>query len=332
MNEIELKFGGQAQRASSGEVDFSRMAAAVWQRRWIVVAFGLAALFAAAIYLRVATYTYTVSLKVAPAQGGGETTGSRLGGLASLAGISLPKDQGVSPFQLYLENIQSREIADDIASRPELLKQMFPASWNDEAGRWEEPQSTLGVVARPIKRLLGVPIYPWTKPNGGDVQEYISTKVQVVESSKKAIVTLRMQDRDPQFAMAFLRALHRDNDERLRRRTLMRTSRYIEYLSAQLRTVSIAEHREALAATLSEQEKQRMLASSRAPFAAEPIGEPTASTRPTSPRPVVVLTMSLLAGLLLGVLAAVLLQFVDRTRRALRAESAADDEPRESQA
>ena len=75
-------------------------------------------------------------------------------------------------------------------------------------------------------------------------------------------------------------------------------------LSAQLGKVTIAEHREALAQTLSEQEKQRMAASSSAPYAAEPFGNATASPRPTSPRPILVLAASLMAGLLLGTLAA----------------------------
>jgi len=68
--------------------------------------------------------------------------------------------------------------------------------------------------------------------------------------------------------------------------------------------VTLAEHRVALAAALSEQEKTRMLAQSSAPFAAEPPSTASTLLRPTSPRPLVFLIVAVVLEFGLGILAA----------------------------
>jgi uncharacterized protein involved in exopolysaccharide biosynthesis len=100
---------------------------------------------------------------------------------------------------------------------------------------------------------------------------------------------------------------------------LRRADNSIAYLSEKLKTVSVAEQRVALTATLSDQEKMRMMASSDAPYAADPIGPPTASFKPTSPLPTVVIVGSFVIGTLIGIVAAMLSDARKRRRRAVQA-------------
>jgi hypothetical protein len=55
-----------------------------------------------------------------------------------------------------------------------------------------------------------------------------------------------------------------------------------------------------LTQSLSDQETQIMMGSSDTDFAAQPLGPPESSTRPTSPVPVLVLLLGLFVGLVIG--------------------------------
>ncbi len=303
------------ERPAAPEIDLAAVMATLWSRRGVILACVVASFAVAVLYLHIATYKYTIDLKITPAQGGGnESAGSRLGGLASLAGISLPKDQSVSPFQLYLESIQSEEVAARIAENPAIMRGMFATSWDAQKGRWREPQSALAPIKRAVKQTLGIPIYKWRAPGARDVLDYLQLNLTVVENPKKPVVVLRMQHPDPAFAVAVLNTLNRAANERVRERALVRSTANIAYLAQQLARVTLAEHREALAGALSDQEKQRMMANSGAPFAAEPVGEAVASSKPTKPQPVIVLVMSLFVGGLIGVAAAFALRRTGRSK------------------
>lgn len=93
-------------------------------------------------------------------------------------------------------------------------------------------------------------------------------------------------------------------DNSIRRRARDRASQYITYLSGQLQTARLVEHRSAIAQTLAEQERNRMMASSTLAYAAEPLDQVVTSLRPTEPRPALVLAIYLLVGTAIGIVAA----------------------------
>src|SRR3546814_18293921 len=94
--------------------------------------------------------------------------------------------------------------------------------------------------------------------------------------------------------------LHEAADWDVRQQTLLRTSAYIRYLSNKLTTVTVAEHRLALVATLSDQERLRMAAASNVPYAAEPFGPAYGSIYVTTPQPMQVIFIFVATSLILG--------------------------------
>jgi uncharacterized protein involved in exopolysaccharide biosynthesis len=86
----------------------------------------------------------------------------------------------------------------------------------------------------------------------------------------------------------------------LRRITLERASKYASYLEGKLAMVQVTEFRQVLLQSLSEQETLVMMSSSATPFAAQPLGSPVSSLRPTEPKPIIVLILGGLIGMLLG--------------------------------
>jgi hypothetical protein len=274
-------------------------------RLWLVAAVGAVFLVGAILYLRSADYTYSTELRIAPAPSATRESSS-LGALTSLATLtgatleSIP----VTPFRLYVEGVYTREVAARLARDPALMHQVFADEWDAGARQWREPSRPGQALRAGLFQMLGVPTARWTPPDSARLQGWIAAHVTLNQTPKTPIVTLGLAATDRDFGKAFLLRLHGTVDAWLRERTLERTRNNIAYLNQRLPTVTLADHRQALFVTLSDQQQREMTARNPAAFAAETFGNPTASPRPTSPRQLPILGIALVLGLITGAIAA----------------------------
>jgi len=294
-------------KRSEHEIELADVFVALWRGRAVVVGCIIIAVLCAITYLNLATYRYTAELTVTPANSSANdmAAGSglgQLGNVAALAGFNIPNAETISPFQLYVEGLLLRETAERLSTNQEMMKVIFVSELDESTGLWQEPErGILGRLTNSFYSLFGIPVYDWQPPNGARLHDYIKESVVATQSPGSAIVTISFKHVDPNFAVNFLTALDQTVDMSLRQRSLSRSSLYITYLSELLVTVRVAEHREAITAVLSEQERVRMMANSAAPFAAEVFDRPAASLVPTNPVPFIILVVSVLAGTTMGV-------------------------------
>ena len=279
---------------------------ALWRQKQIIIGITLAALFLAIIYLHLARPTYTVVLQVTPVGGSRSGLSERVSSLAGLAGINLPGDQSMLTFSLYQQGLTSRDTAAALLTDDRLMHRMFPAEWNAVTKQWQAPTSPLDAIRGPVKALLAVKEVPWSPPDAARVQAVLARSVFISKTRESPIVTISTQQFDPDYGRDLLAAVSAASDNLLRAKTLRRSSSYISYLNDRLRTTTVDEYREALLASIAEQEKQRMAASSDLPFAADPAGAPTASPRPTKPMPLSVIALGMIGGLFAGMVVALL--------------------------
>jgi hypothetical protein len=290
------------------DIDLNQLVQRLWLRRRLVFASILGPVFLAIVYLHLAVYTYTATLMVSPvlssSSNGISSIAGKLGGLASIAGIGMGNDEGTQAFMLYQEGLYSRDVAEQLAKNPEIMHTVYGTQWDAAAKQWIRPPSLMLSLIAIAKDVFGVPNRPWQPPNGALLQEYVVKTVELNTDPQKPVVTIAYHDENPQFAVKFLRELDRAVDNKLRANALVRANQYSSYLSDQLNKVTNTDIREALMTTLTDQEKAKMMASVTVPYAAQPFGLPSASRRPTSPRPFLVLLGAVFAGGLFGVLAA----------------------------
>ena len=285
------------------EIDISKIIIAIWKNKVILLLSILLFLLLSILYLHRTTYEYTAEIKIYPVQSsGGGGVGKQLGGLASLAGVNLPSDKQGSSFELYSEEIYSREIADMLSSDTTLMTIIYRNEWDAKKSQWKKPESPLSSLIAAVKTALGVPVLKWQAPNGVRLQEYIKANVGLEEKLKKSTVTINFRHPDPLFAVQFLNTLYKSTDDRLRQRASERSTKYISYLNKKLESVTVAEYRAALVAILSDQEKLNMIASSDVPYAAESLGSAVASLKPTKPQPRLVLMAGIFVGFMVGIL------------------------------
>lgn len=277
-------------------------AATLRARRWWIIATALFSLIAGVAYLRTATYTYSATLRVAPAPGSNREA-SNLGALSTLATLtgatleSIP----VTPFRLYLEGIYTRQIAAGLARDPAVMHHVFADEWDAAAGAWREPTGLGHSLEKLAARIAGQGDRGWSPPDAARLQQWINSNVAIDQTAKTPVVTLSINDADRNFAGAILARLHHDADGWVRARSLDRTRANIAYLGRRLPDVTQADHREAIFATLSDQQQRTMTASNPAAFAAEPFGGAVVSAQPTAPRQLPVLVLALMFGIAAGI-------------------------------
>ncbi len=277
---------------------------------WILLA-ALIGLGAALAYLNLATTRYTTSLRITPAissQTGLSSTLSRLGGLASLAGVSVRQGaEGASPFDLYLDRLTSRELAQQLTGDQRIMQTAFAKQWDPSTRTFRDRPGPL----RPIRNLLyavaGQPVPAWTPPGAEELQKYLLKTIGVAPPGPKdpPISSLIVQTPDPAFGVYLLETVHRQADADVRAASLQRAQQYADHLSRKLATTEVAEHRRTLSEALLEQERAVMMATSAGPFAALPLEPASGPTRPTSPKPVMAIVLGLFLGALIGVFAVV---------------------------
>jgi uncharacterized protein involved in exopolysaccharide biosynthesis len=280
---------------------FSNLLLVVWDRRiWVTVA-AVVSLILTALYLHFVTFRYTAKYEVIPAQEKSSINGEGLAGIGRLAGLKIGEDEAVSPFELYLRSLRSEETAQALSQDSKIMQTLFLAQWDDATHGWKKPESMLS-WAKPIKSILGLPSYAWSPPNALDLQNYIQRHVSIEEDPDLSIAAISTTNQDPEFARYFLQHLHMEADKFLKDRALKKAKIYIDYLQEQLNQTNLAELRLALSQELGTQVKMRMLASSDAAFAAEPVGNVSVTKYPTNPNAL----LTLVLGTILGPLAIIL--------------------------
>ena len=276
------------------------------RRNWLYPVTGLTiGAVAALLYLNFATYEYAASYRVTPVRSDGPGLSSSLSSLAAVAGVSVGRGDVAKPFTLYLNLLKSRDVAAVLAKDRTLMRGAFKSSWDERNRQWRQPPSKARWLKHLVMGLAGAPIPAWTPPDAARLQLYLQDNVNVSDDQRNAIATISMTSEDAKFAIALLSALDKQADKLVRNRALARAEAAITYLKATLPTVTLAEHREALAESLGEQERVKMMSMTTSAFAAEPLGAVIASAEPVTPNPFLTIAALGGLGLLVGMLVAI---------------------------
>lgn len=262
--------------------------------------------------------SYTIRMQVVAAESG-QTAPTDLGAGAALLGQFTGNAGGQqSNFELYLAGLQSYETARLLAQRPNIMHVMFASEWSERDKAWRQPASLSGKISGAIQRLFGIYVAPWQPPDAIRVEEYLQAGVGISRNILSPVVTITVQSGNQKFGVDLLNALHDDVDGNLRHRALDRVSGYVNYLNGLIGNATVVEYRQALAETIVQQEKMRMVAASGAPYAADLFTRPTSLRIPTWPNGRSLLFISILIGILLALAEAVLYDRVSVYRSFIR--------------
>jgi uncharacterized protein involved in exopolysaccharide biosynthesis len=266
----------------SDQLSVSELVHALWEGRWIVLALTAFFTLSASVAAFSMSKRYTAVAVVAPAERSSQSglggLAARFGGLASLAGISLPADESASEA---IATLESDGLTIDFIQSNSLLPIIFSSDWDSVNSRWATQ----------------------TPPTLWGANQLFKSKVRsVVQDAKSGLIYVSATWNDPKVAEKWANEFVQSTNSYLRGRAIEQSARNIEYLKKELESTSALELRAAIYSLMESEIQKGMLARGNDEFALRVLDNAIAPEKPSFPRPSVWIPVGFVGGLFLSML------------------------------
>lgn len=242
------------------EIDLLELIKVLWDEKIRIVAITAVAAFISVIYALTQPNIYHADALLAPAgdEGGGGMSrlAGQFGGLASLAGVSLP-DDGVNKSELGLEVLKSRKFVREFVDRHKITPQLMAVDYWDPENR---------------KLVLDTDVYDeksktWLSkdgpPTSQEVFEAFLGNLILEEYPASEFVRLGFKHKSPDIAAKWTGLIVKDLNDALRRQDISEAESSIAYLRKQIETSPLTELRNLFFDLIQSQTETMMLANVR---------------------------------------------------------------------
>lgn len=298
---VEQGEGGESSLSQS--LSLGDLQRALWRSRGFILAAMFACEMLAVLHLMIVETRYPTEMMLVPQQNADAQGANVSNGLSSAANLlGLRTSLVNSDFEKFRVLYISSQTAAAIDSRFHLLQRNFPG-WNEWEQRWEMPPLTpLNAPQRLVRWIFGRPV--WRAPDAGDLASALSDQITITKRDTDPFLVVSALSRDPRFTESLMLALAGAANDILRARAQQQAVTQIRYLSNQLQTVSISEHRQVLTTLLLGQEQNLMLSRSNIPYAAQVLVPPVTRYNEAKPGVTLTLAVGLVVGFLIGIFTA----------------------------
>jgi LPS O-antigen subunit length determinant protein (WzzB/FepE family) len=240
------------------EVSILKLFKILWLNRLIILFITLVFSVSGIVYSYSLPIKYKSQTLMIPIEQSSRPTTSGLGGLASLAGVSIKDDS--SSAAIALQVLKSRKFTKDfIASRGILEQMMGTKGWDRDSDtliyNFDIYDSKNGLW----KRQVSPPRTP--KPNSQEAYKYWTQEVfSVSEDRKTGWVNLSIEFYSPNIAQQWLEWLVEDLNNHMRDDVLNQADRAIQYLDNEISKTSSADLQNLFYALIKDNTEKKMLA------------------------------------------------------------------------
>ena len=284
------------------EINAAELFLFFWRAKYLIIFFIITSIALASLSLRKKNYQYNVSMIVAQIETEEPVSrfqSSSIGGLASLAGISLPSGS-VTNYKKFIVLLHSEEIASQILTNKKLVQELFGSEWDKNAEIYRSPgKSKLGKIKSYIKNLLtGKGERSYESPNPARLAKLMREIIKIKLDKKTGLLTISSETGNPELFKELMLSLIMVTDQAFKKNYIKNGSNSLKFYQKKISKARSKEHREILARLIAKEEQKQMLISSEQPFVAEILSGPTTSLDPTSPNIRQTLTFYLIFGIL----------------------------------
>ena len=284
------------------ETDLKEFFCILWRSKVLIITLGFLFFSFASFYLQNAERKYTVEYNLKPVTENDKNSSlAGLGGLASFAGVQLPSSSS-NDFKIFKELITSVEVSDIVFENKELIRNIYKNEWNASLNKYSEPsKNKILTLISNIKRLVtGNNHFNYIPPNARRLAIFIAKNFQITENKDTGFVNIKSETSKPDILLSLIVEATEASDKIMRQRYVEFSIEPLAFYKEKLRTARSREHRESLAELISAEEQKLMFASQGDYFVAEPYLNPKISLYPTSPKPLIILVLSIILGLFTG--------------------------------
>jgi len=285
------------------EIDLRELFAVLWAGRIKIVA--ITAIFAIVSVIYALSipnqYKATALLSSADSSGGGLSGAlGQLGGLASLAGVSLGGGES-SEGQIAQEIMQSWSFIEGFVEDNNLAVGVYAADGWDKSSN--ELQINSGLYDASKSQWLVEPPSSWS------LFKTFSGILSVSEDKKSGLVSVSIEYYSPLIAKQWLDLYVAAINEHMQKREMAKVTRNIEYLQAQIKKTNIAEMQEVFYTIIEEQIKSKMLAEASPEYAFVAVSPSMVPEEKSQPKRALMCILGTLLGGMLSVLLVLVLHY-----------------------
>jgi LPS O-antigen subunit length determinant protein (WzzB/FepE family) len=291
------------------EIDLRELFGVLWAGRIKIIAITAVFAIASVIYALSIPNQYKATVLLSPAQsssGGGLAAAlGDLGGLASLAGVSLG-GAGGSEGQLAQEIMQSWSFVEGFIDDNNLAVGVYAAAGWDRSSNEIELNSGLYDVSKSQWLIENSRTGELGPPNSWTLFQAFSEMLSVSVVKTSGLVEVSIEYYSPHLAKQWLDLYVAAINAHMQQREMARVTRNIEYLQIQIKKTSIAEMQEVFYTIIEEQIKNKMLAEASPEFAFDAVSPsmvPEVKSQPK--RALICILGTLLGGMLSALVVAV---------------------------
>lgn len=302
------------------EIDLAELWAALYKRKIMILglAAGLAVLVA--IYSLTLPNQYKASALLAPASGdgGGGGLASQYGGLASLAGISLPKGS-TSTAQTAMAVMQTRKFLSEFIAENQLKQQLYFKQWDAEKSEWIESSSfsLMGTIKSWVStsNQKSEPLYEGQEilapgePSMWDAVKTFSEMLSISEGKDNGMITITIEWLDPVQARDWVIAIVNRVNTQMRLQQIEDSNKTIEYLQEQLQKTQLVEIKTVAYKLIEQNLKDMTLANTQQNFVFKVIDPAVVPEEKSAPKRSLMVAVALVLGGMLGIFIALILNW-----------------------
>ena len=293
------------------EIDLRELFGVLWGNKIKII--GITAVFSvvSVIYALSVPNQYKASALLAPAQqqsGGLSGALGQLGGLASLAGVSIGGGES-SEAQVAQEIMKSWSFIEGFIADNDLAVEVYAAEgWSRESNQLKFDNDVYAVKTKTwlvendnIGRL--------GPPTSWQLFEKFSEMLAVSEDKKSGLISISIEYYSPQIAKQWLDLYISSINKHMQARQVVKVSNNIEYLEAQIEKTSITEMQEVFYTIIEEQIKSQMLAEASPDYAFVAVSPSMVPEEKSQPKRALICILGTLLGGILSVLTVLVLHF-----------------------
>lgn len=279
----------------SDEIDLRELFTVLWQGKWWI--FGITFLFAVAgvLYAKSLPNMYKSEGIYAPAQKQGDGgLGGQLGGLASLAGVSLGGGES-NDIDQAMALITSWPFLEGVINKHDLKSMIMGVKgWNRESGEliWDEE-----VYDPEAKKWLREPSKGKTaEPSSYEVYAKFSKMLTASYDKKVGMLNISVEYYSPAVAQQWVGLVVDEINQAFRTRDMAESKKNIDYLERKISETSIAEMQAVFYGMIETQMKTLMLAEVDEQYLVKRVVEPKVAEIKSKPKRILVLAFACITG------------------------------------
>jgi len=296
------------------EIDLAELWRAIWAGKFIIIIISMIFAVASVFFALSKPNIYKASAILAPASddagGGLGAMAGQLGGLASMAGISLGGGGGVDKTALALEIIKSRSFVENFITKHDLLVPLMASkNWDMTTDTLILNEETYDEVNK--KWLSEVNSPKKAEPSQWQSYQAFSNLVTVSQDKATSMVNIGIEFYSPSIAKQWLTWLVQDINEYMREQDQIEAKASIDYLTSQLAKIKVSTMETVFYQLIEEQTKNMMLTMVKKEYVLKTIDPAQVPDTKDKPKRALIVVLGTMLGGMLSVLI-VLIRYFSR--------------------